>query len=307
MVELADSSPGTAGFSLGFEDADLHDLRVKMAEEVGAAGVEYRRRLVAGHILGVIGDPRLCDLENRMAEIPEETVTLGWSRQKIGELLGDFADIGMVPEWLEKSCPEYQLTIPAFRMSLFPVTHGEYAEFLGEVRDAGIPTAWPDGTYPAELSNHPVSAVSYESAAAYCDWLSARTGRHYRLPTEPEWEYAAAGVEGRIFPWGNRYEPDRANTHEQGSRRTTPVGIFPLGVSPFGLHDMGGNVEEWTSTRYAPHPGGRLLRDNFYDADHAYRITRGGSFRGYRDLATCQRRHAAWNDAAVGFRIAETA
>lgn len=120
---------------------------------------------------------------------------------------------------------------------------------------------------------HPVSAISWNDAIAYTDWLSKKTGLPFTLPTDAEWEYAARGTDGRAYPWGNE-EPDgtRANYADEtfdkyfpgtgqsivhkgvddGYAITSPVGSFPNGASPFGLLDMAGNVTEWVydSTYY---------------------------------------------------------
>ena len=90
--------------------------------------------------------------------------------------------------------------------------------------------------------------VSHGDAEAYAAWLSARTRLAWRLPTEIEWEKAARGADGRRFPWGERFAPDRLNIHDRGPFATMPVGSFPAGASPFGLLDGAGQVFEWTAT-----------------------------------------------------------
>ena len=101
--------------------------------------------------------------------------------------------------------------------------------------------------------------VSSLEAAKFCQWLSARERRRYRLPTEAEWEYAARGTDGRKYPWGNQEgRGDLANFADRntifawsdreiddGFAESSPVGAFPLGASPFGMEDMAGNVWEW--------------------------------------------------------------
>ena len=96
--------------------------------------------------------------------------------------------------------------------------------------------------------NLPVVNITWYEAAAYCRWLSARTGGEWCLPSEAEWEKAARGTEGQIYPWGNSWEEGCCNSQELGLGRTTPVGCFPTGASPYGALDMAGNVWEWCST-----------------------------------------------------------
>ena len=108
--------------------------------------------------------------------------------------------------------------------------------------------AWSDGRPPPGRENHPVVLVSHGDARAYAAWLSAATGRTWRLPEEAEWERAARGDDGRRFPWGDAWDPKRLNSHDQGPFDTLPVGRFPDGASPRGLLDAAGQVFEWTAT-----------------------------------------------------------
>jgi formylglycine-generating enzyme required for sulfatase activity len=90
--------------------------------------------------------------------------------------------------------------------------------------------------------------VSYADVMAYAQWLSRKTGKTWRLPSEPEWEKAARGTEGAYFPWGNEFDPHLLNSHDAGPFATVPVGTFPDGASPYGMLDAAGQVFEWTST-----------------------------------------------------------
>jgi len=163
-------------------------------------------------------------------------------------------------------------TLPAYDITRTPITNAQYQVF---VKSTGhrIPEvnrktwagyglvhsyqrtrrhAWRGATYPKGRAAHPVVLLSHDDARAYAKWLSLKTGRHWRLPTEAEWEKAARGSDGRWFPWGNRYDPSRLNSHDQGPFDTLPVGAFPDGNSPYGLTDAAGQVFEWTSTPAGP-------------------------------------------------------
>jgi toxoflavin biosynthesis protein ToxD len=177
------------------------------------------------------------------------------------------------------------------------------------LNDTGLPhrpLTWYLGAYPWDRANHPVAGVRVADADAYAVWLSRRTGHHWRLPTEAEWEFAAAGPAGLDYPWGDDFDPARANTRETGIHTTTPVGCFPSGRSVYGAYDMAGNVEEYVSDVYRPYPGGEVVEDDLLAAVGPYRITRGGSFARYGDLARTRRRHGAFPSVLypVGFRLA---
>lgn len=149
--------------------------------------------------------------------------------------------------------------------------------------------------------NHPVCGVAYEEAEAFCRWLSQLSGHGVDLPTEAQWEKAARGTDGRQWPWGDEFNPQMCNTREGGYEGTTPVERFPQGASPYGVLDMGGNVEEWTRDLYLPYPDDQAVIDGF-GGPGQYRVTRGGHWKGGGDLARCARRHGTWADSPVGVR-----
>src|SRR5262249_259109 len=143
----------------------------------------------------------------------------------------------------------------------YPVTNQEYRQFLDETGHTSLPTSWVFGAFPSDRANHPVYTITPGDAEAYAGWLSVRTGRRFRLPTEVEWEYAARGRDEREFPWGDSFDAAKANTVELRLLSTTPVGMFSQGASPFGLLDLAGNVEEYVADVYEPYPGGPLVTD----------------------------------------------
>ena len=171
-----------------------------------------------------------------------------------------------------------------------------------------IPKGWRFGRFPEHEANHPVHTVTAAQADAYCDWLAHATGRAFRLPTEAEWEYAAAGLQGHDFPWGDTWAADHANTAEEGLFCSSPVGAFPKGVSWCGAHDMAGNVEEYMADDYRIYPGGPEISDDLSIQLGSYRVARGGSFTRFRDLARTRRRHGRYASEVyvMGFRLAES-
>ncbi len=170
--------------------------------------------------------------------------------------------------WYDDEAPRNEQQSPGFAITRSPITNAQYAAF---VKATGHPApdvdartwrgyglihpfartrrhAWQNRRPPAGRSDHPVVLVSLADARAYAAWLSRKTGQSWRLPREAEWERAARGDDGRIFPWGNAYEPDRLNSHDAGPFDTEPVGHHPAGNSPHGLVDPAGQVFEWTAT-----------------------------------------------------------
>ena len=211
--------------------------------------------------------------------------------------------------------PQHTLYLSDYYIAKTPVTNAQYAEF---VRDAGLvdpPGYWQEGEPPPDKLNHPVVYVSWRDAGAYCDWLADITGNPYRLPSEAEWEKAARGTGGRIYPWGNRWYPRWCNTFEGGPGDTTPVGAYPRGASPYGLLDMAGNVWEWTRSRwgktlegphfmypYDPQDG----RENLEAGDDVHRVLRGGSFYDVPRHARCAFRYGCFPSLdwlVYGFRV----
>jgi formylglycine-generating enzyme required for sulfatase activity len=170
--------------------------------------------------------------------------------------------------------PSHTMDLPAFYIDRFEITNTEYAKFLGAT-NRPRPFYWQNGHYPAHKADHPVVMVSWHDANEYCHWAGKR------LPKESEWEKAARGTDGRIFPWGDHFDLNKSNSSQRwkslGQRGDTmPVGSFPTGKSPYGLYDMAGNVWEWTDSWYLPHPGNTHPTENY---GHKYRLAKGGSWK----------------------------
>jgi formylglycine-generating enzyme required for sulfatase activity len=168
------------------------------------------------------------------------------------------------------------------------------------------PGYWDD---PALSSSaRPVVGVNWHEANAYCTWLSAVTGKSFRLPTEFEWEKAARGTDGRVYPWGNKFDLRKCNSVESQIYRTTPVGLLPAGISPNGIFDASGNVAEWTESWFKAYP--EQKENQLEDYSEKYRVTRGGSWNNNHWYVRCanRRRGAPVNFTyGIGFRLVSPA
>jgi len=266
----------------------------------------FARRYAAALLLGMLGDPRVNTLDPAMVEISGGTFRQGLDVDAVDEVHECWAHAGVQRAWILKECPSHLVSIRSFLIAKYPVTNSEYLRFVEDEASSELPTSWRFGIYPAWRSNHPVWTITPQAAEAYVAWLRRKTGRKFRLPREAEWEYAAGGPASLEYPWGMSFESFRANTVEGGPLQSTPVGIYPDGASPFGVLDMAGNVEEYVAELYTPYPGGEFVADDLAKAG-PYRMTRGGSFTRYGDLARCRRRHGWFNGDLypVGFRLAE--
>lgn len=174
--------------------------------------------------------------------------------------------------WYDRERPRRARRLGRFFVTRTPITNREYAAFVADTGhrapDVDAATwrgyrlvhpfartrrhAWRDGAPPPGREAHPVVLVSHGDATAYAAWLSARTGRAWRLPTALEWEKAARGPDGWRFPWGDRFDPALLNSHDAGPFDTLPVGGFPAGASVYGALDAAGQVFEWTASPGAP-------------------------------------------------------
>ena len=206
--------------------------------------------------------------------------------------------------------PTSHITVSRFYMSRFLITNAEYEQF---------DRAHACKRAPGAGNRHPVVYVSSLDAIKFCNWLSTRERRKYRLATEAEWEYAAKGNDGRKFPWGNQEgRGDLANFADKntvfawsdheidcGYAESSPVGSFPLGASPFGIEDMAGNAWEWCLDYYEPYRPGPKINPRGPTIG-AKRVHRGGSWKSrFSSLRTTVRGSNVPSFASndLGFRI----
>jgi formylglycine-generating enzyme required for sulfatase activity len=253
--------------------------------------------------------------------IPELARAQGLCRK---EPLGDAVNRGQ-----ERACelshfelelPPHQVTLSPYYLDRTEVRVADYDQCVAA--GACDPPGFTRGDRHFDRPEFPVTLVTIEQAASYCEW------RHGRLPTEAEWEFAARGASGRTFPWGNLYNPHLANHGSRalddtdatdGFEGLAPVGSFPDGATPTGIHDLAGNVAEWVADRpsivFPKNADPTLER---YPATPQvdptvkggpFRIVRGGAYtRGAYELRGADRTllltnllRATW----IGFRCAE--
>lgn len=224
---------------------------------------------------------------------------------------------------------QHEVELPAFSIGKYEVTNREFERFI---EDGGYqkqrywseegweyktqfgwtqPRRWTHRFYhDHKRKTNPVCALSWFEAQAFCRWLQEKTGKPYRLPTSKEWEKAARGTDGRIFPWGNEWEDDACNwlvnyygdflpdNEIDGAIYTAAVGTYEKGKSPYGCYEMSGNVMEWCA-------------DTFTLNQRMYAVLRGGSFyTGKPRLLRCAWQggnlvevgHVYWG--FIGFRVA---
>ncbi|MGE0130264.1 MAG: SUMF1/EgtB/PvdO family nonheme iron enzyme [Blastocatellales bacterium] len=198
---------------------------------------------------------------------------------------GDNSDYAAKPQ---------KLTLPTFHISRYPVTYAQFQTFLDDPEGFADPR-WFAGLAASDderrineqyfkFANHPREMVNWYQAMAFCRWLSWRRGGGYdlkkvdewavRLPTEFEWEKAARGVDGRIYPYKGDYDTAKGNTDDVIGQ-TSAVGIFPNGASPYGVMDMSGNVWEWCLSNYDK-PALDARKENVRTKDT--RVLRGGAW-----------------------------
>ncbi len=205
----------------------------------------------------------------------------------------------------EEEKPKREVYIPGFWMCKYAVTNLQYREY---VSDTGCPAACFDQDSDFNQDLQPVAGVSYYEVGGYCEWLSKKTGLVFRLPTEAEWEKAAGGTSERRYPWGNCWEHDRCHSIELHNRRTSDVGCYPYGLSPYGIFNMAGNVWEWCSDWYSPDYYKQAPTSDPQGPETGKeKVVRGGAWNSKgNDMRTSKRKSFPPNtrQSSIGLRVA---
>ena len=225
-----------------------------------------------------------------MVLIPAGTFTMGTDQDDTERRAREY---GLVKPWFVDEHPARRVTLATYYLDRYEVTAAGYQTFVLTTGHSAPPD-WKGRHHPAGLERHPVVSVTWADADAYCRWAGKR------LPTEAEWERAARGTDGRLYPWGDRFEVGRANL---GGARGGPVvvGSYPTGRSPEGVYDLIGNVWEWTADWYGPYPG-RPHPGAIEDGKPA-RVLRGSSWSGIGHFAPDVQMDILAHNARGSFRL----
>ena len=193
------------------------------------------------------------------------------------------------PHAYDNELPQHRVYLDDFYMARYPVTNAQYRRFVEMEGHRPRPEAV--GYHDASKVDHPAAGVSWDDALTYCEWLSKLTGKRYRVPSEAEWEKAARGTDGRIYPWGNDPPHDRLCNFNRSVGDTTPVGYYsPQGDSPYGCADMAGNLWEWTRSLQWDYPYDSSDGRESLETDGP-RVVRGGSFDDNEWVVRCADRY----------------
>ncbi|NLF78992.1 MAG: SUMF1/EgtB/PvdO family nonheme iron enzyme [Chloroflexi bacterium] len=282
--------PALENHKLGVDLLPL--ARQRLVALVSGGHLEPVERAAAGQTLGWLGDPRPGVLA------PGGVPDIDWVEIPAGEFLMG-SDKDKDPWAYDNEMPQQTVYLDSFTISRYPITFAQYAAFVEDEGyqnssywteagwkwkgDKEHPEAyWNDPEW--HIANHPVVGVRWYEAYAFTQWLSAKLDVEISLPTEAQWERAARGTDGRIYPHGNMLDAGKGNTSETGIGRTSAVGLFPEGASPEGVLDMIGNVFEWSMTKW------RASYSESEDNDPSGtrgRVVRGGSWLDDQVNARC--------------------
>jgi formylglycine-generating enzyme required for sulfatase activity len=203
--------------------------------------------------------------------------------------------------------PQHKTDVQAFFIDRTEVTNAAYKKFVDATRHKP-PANWTAASFPDGRDDFPVTGVSWQDAADYAAWAGKR------LPTEAEWEAAARGADGRIYPWGNAWRSGMANiglkpdkpTADQYPAGMKEVGQFPQGASPTGALDLIGNAWEWVADEIKVYPGNTESKLDL-ESGVTYKVIRGGAYDGSKINDATQRGYQDASQAypKVGFRCAK--
>ena len=345
-LPLASHCAAIPSTRIGIPKIFKRSLADKLIERMHSEAADIRARFQAANALGELRDPRLITHQKNATDQNSLTYQL----PQLQKIQKDIYSIGIDENTITAEFKKFvtneslllqrKKLLDSFQISIFPVTNQEYRHFIDsngysneaywegdealgwlsnwrkkqeESYKSFRPEYWYDKRYNG--ANQPVVGITWYEARAYCMWLSEMTGDFYRLPTDMEWEIAARGKEGYLFPYGDQFNKIAANSEAFPFGRTTPVGLFYEGKSPLGIYDLVGNVWEWTLSNWGTNitkPEYRKVGDNleaYQDimaGQNVLRIARGGSWYSPEYHVSGVSRHGFSPDQrlnTIGFRI----
>ncbi|RJP50852.1 MAG: hypothetical protein C4583_09980 [Anaerolineaceae bacterium] len=296
---------------------------------LGSKFLPPRERAEAGDSLARLGDPRFDAAHWHLPKeslfgfvhIPAGDFIMGTKKKDIEGLIKKYSG---QKEWYETEVEQHTVSLPDFYLARYPVTVAQFKVFVEETKYDKASESALNGA-----PNHPVRYVTWFDAIEYCKWLNEKlkeaassqkgeneTEKNFwqgiqdgklivALPSEAEWEKAARGVDAREFPWEGDFEQNNSNCN-MVIGNTSAVGCFPQGQSPYHIHDLSGNVWEWTRSIYAKYPyQPEKTRETLKD-EKSLRVLRGGAFYGVIWYARCASRD--WDNPrnryyGIGFRV----
>ena len=305
----------------------LGRLRTRLLDCMREGGLMAQERAEAGRALAMVGDSRLSVLDPFLMEfVPVEAgvFLMGSKEEK--------------HDFLNNGFPQFKYDIPyPYSIARYPVTNRQYQVF---VEDGGYRTErfwqeakavghWQDGKVkgygveksdltdygtPFNLPNHPAVGLTWWEALAFTRWLNEQRQRiialpkdwMIRLPSEAEWEKAARGVDGRLYPWVGQPDSEKANYRDSHVGFTNAVGCFPAGKSPYQAEEMSGNVWEWCASQWRDSYKNYLKQESNDPEGKGRRVLRGGSFFDNGVYVRCAVRDYGDPDGrnfVIGFRV----
>ena len=323
IVLAADGVEILGGRRVRLQEPRLAGLR-RLCQD-GMRGMQSAvERCALAEALGRIGDPRFradawylpADEMLGFIEIPGGPFLMG-------------SDKSRDPNAREEEMPQFTVDLPSYFIARYPVTVAQFRSFVEDTEsNGGFMPGNPDCLRGVE--NHPVAYVSWHEAMAYCQWLTTKLGvseltpRRLRqllvgkqeamgwrvtLPSEAEWEKAARGTDGRIFPWGDQLDSDKCNYGHTSIGSRNAVGCFPRGVSPYGVEETIGNVFEWCQDWFGPYRR-QLFAEPRGPKKGRSRVLRGGSWGDSAEHCRSAFRvggRPSSGDYGLGFRVVLTA